>query len=76
MTTNNYSAAINSNSTIHFFQDFHADTMTAAKRWATKNLDYGYVGDVIELYRLWPDGQRQLVAQKVVAAGARWICEK
>ena len=72
MTTNNYSATIRSNSTVNFYEDFYADTVTAAKRWATKNLDYGYVGDVIELYRLLPDGQRQLVTQKVVAAGARW----
>ena len=68
-----YSATIFSNSTIHNFVDFEAASLTAAKRYATRNLNYAYVGDTIGLYQIDTTGQRQLISQKAFVNGARWI---
>ena len=68
-----YSATIFSSSTIHNFVDFDAASITAAKRYATHNLDYAYAGDIIKLYQFDDAGQRQLISQKDFVSGARWI---
>lgn len=55
------------------FVDFEAANLTAAKRYATRNLNYAYVGDTIGLYQIDTTGQRQLIAQKAFVSGARWV---
>jgi len=68
-----YSATIFSNSTIHNFVDFEASSIAAAKRYATRNLDYAYLGDTIRLYQIDNSGRRQLISQKDFVGDARWI---
>ena len=68
-----YSATILSTGTNYTFVDFEAASISAAKRYATRNLDYAHVGDTIGLYRLDNTGQRRLIAQKPFASGAHWI---
>jgi len=68
-----YSAVIFSSGTTHNFVDFEAASIAAAKRYATRNLDYGYIGDTIRLYRFDNTGRRQLISQKDFVSGARWI---
>ena len=68
-----YSATIFSNSATYNFVDFEAPNITAAKRYATRNLDYAYVGDTIRLYRFDNTGRRQLISQKDFVGDTRWI---